>query len=156
MVSFFSGFAIARISAPNCVLTWEWVSMSSFTHCMLWPLPGLTAFLFSHSILSAKMRAQSQRSLCQRVMRAVSLFARLVLSCVGEPYFPLSVFIVDPLRPGYSYTGPSGIDDSDLCKCSTVGYSLISACAGCQGEDWIRYHSRPCYLLNSRGLCVRH
>ncbi|KAH9984289.1 hypothetical protein BJV77DRAFT_200464 [Russula vinacea] len=49
------------------------------------------------------------------------------------------LFTIDPLPPGYSYIGPSGADDSDLCKCSTVGYSLISACGGCQGQSWITW-----------------
>lgn len=48
-------------------------------------------------------------------------------------------FTVDPLPQGHSYPGPGGTDDSNLCKCSTVGYSLLSACAGCQGEHWISW-----------------
>ena len=64
------------------------------------------------------------------------------------------VFTIDPLPPGYSYIGPSGADDSDLCKCSTVGYSLISACGGCQGQSWITYDPCYCYILNSRVLCI--
>ncbi|KAI0270215.1 hypothetical protein BGY98DRAFT_1190076 [Russula aff. rugulosa BPL654] len=55
-------------------------------------------------------------------------------------------FAVGPLQPGESYPGPSGTDNSNLCKCSTVGYSLISACTGCQGERWIRYWSE--YVTN--------
>ncbi|KAH9984241.1 hypothetical protein BJV77DRAFT_202520 [Russula vinacea] len=42
-------------------------------------------------------------------------------------------FTILPLQPGFSYFGPSGVDDSNLCKCSTVGYSLLTACGGCQG-----------------------
>ncbi|KAH9984280.1 hypothetical protein BJV77DRAFT_199950 [Russula vinacea] len=49
------------------------------------------------------------------------------------------VFRIGPLQSGQSYFGPSGVDDSNLCKCSTVGYSLISACGGCQGETWITW-----------------
>jgi hypothetical protein len=50
-----------------------------------------------------------------------------------------NTFTIGPLQPGYSYYGPSGVDDSNLCKCSTVGYSLLSACGGCQGASWITW-----------------
>ncbi|KAI0246197.1 hypothetical protein BJV78DRAFT_1286662 [Lactifluus subvellereus] len=46
-------------------------------------------------------------------------------------------FTIDPLGPGESYFGPSGDDDGNLCKCSTVAYSLLSACDACQQETWI-------------------
>ncbi|KAF8463026.1 hypothetical protein DFH94DRAFT_481974 [Russula ochroleuca] len=48
-------------------------------------------------------------------------------------------FTITPLQQGYLYYGPSGIDDSNLCKCSTVGYSLLSACGGCQGQTWVTW-----------------
>ncbi|KAI0250842.1 hypothetical protein BJV78DRAFT_1361936 [Lactifluus subvellereus] len=46
-------------------------------------------------------------------------------------------YTVPPLEPGESYSGPSGDDDGNLCKCSTVAYSLLSACDACQQETWI-------------------
>jgi hypothetical protein len=37
-----------------------------------------------------------------------------------------------------SYIGPTGpLDANDLCKCNTVVYSLTSACAACQGNNWV-------------------
>src|SRR5712691_3274444 len=51
----------------------------------------------------------------------------------------LAAFTVPQLPPGYEYSGPSGNGDSDLCKCNTVTYSLLSACDACQGEQWISY-----------------
>ncbi|KAI0297402.1 hypothetical protein BC826DRAFT_165512 [Russula brevipes] len=45
-------------------------------------------------------------------------------------------FIIHPLLPGYSYMGPSALDAGNWCKCNTVAYSLLSACAACQGELW--------------------
>ncbi|KAI0246209.1 hypothetical protein BJV78DRAFT_1256868, partial [Lactifluus subvellereus] len=50
-------------------------------------------------------------------------------------------FSIAPLDSGYSYTGPSGVDDGNLCKCNTVTYSLISACDACQSETWITFRS---------------
>ncbi|KAH9980990.1 hypothetical protein BGW80DRAFT_303173 [Lactifluus volemus] len=49
------------------------------------------------------------------------------------------VFSIPPLFPMYSYSGPSGPDDSDLCKCNTVVYNLVSACDACQGSPWVSY-----------------
>ena len=47
------------------------------------------------------------------------------------------MFTIPPLLPGDSYVGPTGpSDDSDLCKCNTVVYSLMSACDACQDADW--------------------
>ncbi len=46
----------------------------------------------------------------------------------------LVVFTIAPLLPGYVYTGPNP-DSSDNCQCSMIGYSLIGACAVCQGHD---------------------
>ncbi|KAN0140943.1 hypothetical protein V8E53_001387 [Lactarius tabidus] len=48
-------------------------------------------------------------------------------------------FSIPALLPQNSYTGPSGIDDNDPCKCNTVVYNLISACDACQGASWILY-----------------
>lgn len=48
-------------------------------------------------------------------------------------------FSIPPLLQENSYTGPSGTDDRDLCKCNTVVYNLISACGGCQGASWVPY-----------------
>ncbi|KAH9035488.1 hypothetical protein EDB85DRAFT_1943640 [Lactarius pseudohatsudake] len=49
------------------------------------------------------------------------------------------VFAIPALLPQHYYTGPSGADIDDLCKCNTVVYNLISACDVCQGEPWIPY-----------------
>ncbi len=46
---------------------------------------------------------------------------------------------INPLQQGYHYSGPSGIDDGNLCLCNTVVYSLLSACDACQSETWITY-----------------
>ncbi len=53
----------------------------------------------------------------------------------------LAAFTVSTLPWGYEYSGPDGSsgDDSDLCKCNTVTYSLLSACDLCQGEWFISY-----------------
>ncbi|KAF8497760.1 hypothetical protein F5888DRAFT_1694652 [Russula emetica] len=101
--------------------------MLSSRHCMPWPLPSL---LF----------VQSFNSLGQS---ACTIAAFMMSTCNAGS------FTVDPLQPGYSYTGPGGTDDSNLCTCSTVVYSLISACAGSQGEDWISWSE---YVTNCANI----
>ena len=149
---FFPGFAIARISSPDCSLTWKWVCMLSIPHCMSWPLPGLMGF-FVQSFNSLGQNACTVAAFMMSTCNAGCEFDRLIsfgfiLYCVVYFLISFVAFTVDPLQPGYSYPGPNGTDNSDLCKCSTVGYSLISACAGCQGEHWIRYDSRRGPLFN--------
>jgi len=48
---------------------------------------------------------------------------------------------VDPLAPDHHYTGPFA-DEANPCQCSTVVYSLVSACATCQNrtiEGWVAW-----------------
>ncbi|KAI0263342.1 hypothetical protein BC834DRAFT_308983 [Gloeopeniophorella convolvens] len=49
------------------------------------------------------------------------------------------LFSIPALSPGLSYTGPSGPDNGDICKCNSVAYNLISACDACQGSNWTSY-----------------
>ena len=145
---FFSGFAVAQIISPSCESTWAWVCILSFLSS------DLMTFSSSHSILSTKIRVRSQRTCLGHAMRAVCRLL-VCLPCLGELHLLVSfvAFTILPLQPGYSYFGPSSVDDSNLCKCSTVGYSLLSACGGCQGQTWVTYDP-CCYLLNFRVLCI--
>jgi hypothetical protein len=63
-----------------------------------------------------------------------------------------SAFTIKELAPGYHYTGPGRYDDTDLCKCNTVTYSLLSACVACQGEEWISYGIPFVVVFKSLGL----
>lgn len=48
--------------------------------------------------------------------------------------------IPDLVSNDYSYVGPTiPSDASNLCKCNTVVYSLMSACGACQGAVWFSY-----------------
>jgi hypothetical protein len=55
---------------------------------------------------------------------------------------PCTGFNLQALPQGYSYAGPTS-DDNTTCKCSTVVYSLLSACDACQGQSWPEYVSHP-------------
>jgi hypothetical protein len=51
-------------------------------------------------------------------------------------------YTLAPLPTGYGYRGPTQPDLSNKCQCSTVGYSLISACVLCQKGgplSWSKY-----------------
>ena len=52
-----------------------------------------------------------------------------------------AVFKLPALPPDFVYYGPSNYTtEGDVdCICNTVFYSLLSACAYCQGRDWIPY-----------------
>jgi len=58
-------------------------------------------------------------------------------ACVGGAYN------VDPLDPSTHYLGPS-LNNANACQCSSVSYSLISACGDCQNrtyETWSTWSS---------------
>ncbi|KAK0210847.1 hypothetical protein DFS33DRAFT_332575 [Desarmillaria ectypa] len=48
-------------------------------------------------------------------------------------------FTVTPLREGQLYAGPT-LEQANSCRCSSVFYSLISACALCQGRIYERFN----------------
>ncbi|KAH9973131.1 hypothetical protein BGW80DRAFT_286772 [Lactifluus volemus] len=48
-------------------------------------------------------------------------------------------FAIGPLPQGYEYGGPDAHENT-TCKCSTVVYSLLSACDACQGSGWFRWY----------------
>lgn len=49
-------------------------------------------------------------------------------------------FTVDQLDPNTHYVGPY-VDEANPCECSTVTYSLISACSICQNRTYIAWSS---------------
>ncbi|KAF8077811.1 hypothetical protein FPV67DRAFT_14510 [Lyophyllum atratum] len=50
----------------------------------------------------------------------------------------LSVVQVDAIPPGNHYFGPA-FAEADICSCNVVIYSLVSACGGCQGRNFINW-----------------
>ncbi|KAH9005548.1 hypothetical protein EDB86DRAFT_3061759 [Lactarius hatsudake] len=49
------------------------------------------------------------------------------------------LFTIEPLPQGSLYRGPNA-NQSNLCECNTVVYSLVSACGACQGSsEWIQW-----------------
>ena len=146
----FSAFAVGGIYAPDCNTSWSWVRMLSFS---------------PRRVLICWHCAQSFNSLGQN---ACTVAAYLMSTCTGgcEPSSLLRPFVFEPclnsfsaftinsLDPGYHYTGPSEYDDTDMCSCNTVTYSLLSACVACQGEEWISYGFPSLSLSNHLGSCI--
>jgi len=65
----------------------------------------------------------------------------VVVNILHQPTQCSSAFTLDPLLPGYVYLGPTRLA-ANSCRCSTVYYSLLSACAYCQNQtylDWSIY-----------------
>ncbi|KAK0450966.1 hypothetical protein EV421DRAFT_1199537 [Armillaria borealis] len=59
--------------------------------------------------------------------------AYLISQCTDEP------FTLDPLPAGTHYVGPTSPQDANECECSSVVYSLVSACAVCQERNWLKW-----------------
>ncbi|KAF8163453.1 hypothetical protein B0H34DRAFT_795165 [Crassisporium funariophilum] len=52
--------------------------------------------------------------------------------CVGGQ------FSLQPLSAGFVYLGPSAVN-ANSCRCSSVYYSMLSACGACQNRNFIRW-----------------
>ena len=98
------------------------------------------------STLSVRMRVQLRRTCYQHVTGVVSV-CHAFLGLVGD--ISLAGYSMNPLQPGYGYTGPTGataVNVSNICKCNTVTYSLLSACDACQGIYWFRFDFHAHFL----------
>jgi hypothetical protein len=133
---FFPSFAVSAIYAPECSTSWKWVCFhhAFFGRCLIcWHCVQAFNSLGQNPCMVAAYLISTCSGGCE--------FSSLFCSCVCKPcrlvFF--AAFTINSLAPGYHYTGPSGSDNTDLCKCNTVAYSLISACDACQGADWISY-----------------
>jgi hypothetical protein len=146
---FLFGFAVAAISAPSCLATWEWVSMLSYllVDCYL---------ICGHNVQTFNSLSQDPCTVAAYMLSTCNGGCQYYyLSCQSLPTRPFAAFVINPLQPGYSYSGPSGSDDTDLCECNTIAYSLISACDACQGEEWISYGPHCCPPSKSLGSYIR-
>jgi len=95
------------------------------------------------SVGPAGIRAQDSTVVClpsfewmgnSRSQNPCVVAAYLQAACTGGQ------FTVAPLPVGSHYTGPYA-DESNPCQCSTVTYSMISACGLCQNSSIISWTS---------------
>lgn len=64
------------------------------------------------------------------------------LACAGMGFSPFVEYGVPALGLKEMYLGPSDKNKHyprDACLCSTIAYSLLCACAACQGHLWVTY-----------------
>lgn len=136
----FSGSAVAQIGAPGCFTApWGWV----------WPsliLLFFFAFVRAERLLSQTFNSLNQNActVAAYLLSTCNMGCECSSPCVQEEKWRLIscmyvAWTINPLQQGYHYSGPSGIDDGNLCLCNTVVYSLLSACDACQSETWITY-----------------
>ncbi|KAF5357921.1 hypothetical protein D9756_001430 [Leucocoprinus leucothites] len=90
-------------------------------------LPGVLSQAISNAFCTVSSLTWTYNSLSQSPCEVA---ANLAGVCNG------GVFTLDSLDPGFVYLGPSKIV-ANSCRCSTVYYSMLSACAACQGNSWI-------------------
>jgi hypothetical protein len=135
----FSGFTIAGIVAPDCAFPsqWNWVRPTNvfLRHAFhIWPLVQT----FNSLNQNACTVAAYLGSTCNQGCKIFIIHVTVSLS-----HHSLTAYTIDPLTPGYMYSSQNlgAIDDGNLCRCSTVMYSLMSACGACQGGDWSTYAS---------------
>src|SRR5258708_16207044 len=106
---FFSAFAVAQVYAPPCTdASWDWVCISWFRQCILWPLSDSM-----HCVQTFNSLGQSP----------CTVIAYMMATCDGGGEFFLRVralwshlfvvYTIEPLVPGYTYFGPQGTDDSN-------------------------------------------
>ncbi|KAH9035485.1 hypothetical protein EDB85DRAFT_1943616 [Lactarius pseudohatsudake] len=104
--------------------------------------PPLLAFS-SYLLFIGTARAQVNAPNCSDSTFAWSYNSLQQNPCLVTAYLAAvcnnGVFSIPELLPQHYYTGPSGVDNDDQCKCNTVVYNLISACDACQGASWIPY-----------------
>ncbi|KAG7447978.1 uncharacterized protein BT62DRAFT_745982 [Guyanagaster necrorhizus] len=56
---------------------------------------------------------------------------------------PFTAFTLNPLPANTHYSGPTSPQEANECECSSVVYSLVSACAVCQERNYLTYLSFP-------------
>ena len=84
------------------------------------------------------------KSMRHRSRTCISLFSGWTLVCWFHPFLTVVrtnaqniEFNLEPLPSSdYEYIGPT-VDNVNSCRCSSVYYSLLSACAYCQGRNYL-------------------
>ena len=124
---------VAQGSVANCtdIVNFRWVGAS---------------VVFVVSILSITCRYSTRgvrvlvKSFRIYQLRANPTVRHLPNSCIDWWYELTAIgsgFTLQPLTSG-SYPGPS-VGQTNNCHCSSIFYSLISACGACQDGNWITY-----------------
>ncbi|KAJ7724451.1 hypothetical protein DFH07DRAFT_263761 [Mycena maculata] len=123
-------------TVPRCGVCSAWVASSSTTHMLtrgtvLVSLALLLLRVASQTSNVTTCTPQYEWSLNSKGQTPCLVAAFLESVCEG----PVEV---NSIPPDTHYIGPVS-SDATLCRCSTVTYSLISACGGCQSRTFITW-----------------
>lgn len=124
----------------------NWTGYECFLSNLLWTLDGLVQ-AYNSIYQNPCEVAANMESTCSEGCE----YSHIHLAYTDISISPLEAFTIEALPSGYFYGGPNDTDHSNLCECNTVTYSLISACAACQGAGWISYVSL-CHCQSSLTL----
>ena len=130
IIPLFFGSSFSQLSYPSCTsseFTWVWNYKVPFPP----RFPQLTG-LSRHITPSIKIHVRWPHIWQVPALMAVNI----LLPCMGIAPSPTVAWSIGPLSPGWYYLGPNDYTRTDLCLCNSVMYSLISACAACQGGIW--------------------
>jgi hypothetical protein len=111
-----------------------------FAYCNLYHLTNCDSPVTNDSLL---IRCNRLPALSHRIWSPPAVSVRFLYIFFSSEYriTLYLVTIIPALPPGNHYLGPNS-SNADPCRCSSVTYSAISACAGCQDLtyiDWLTW-----------------
>jgi hypothetical protein len=120
---FYSRHALSQSSAACSLGSWDWVRLNRFI-----------SLSFTNSTSKTFNSMGQDPCRVAAVLESPCIFySQSAFSCTTFSSSPRTAPSLPALPLGGSY--PPSNDSS--CKCSSVVYSLLSACAACQGGSWI-------------------
>lgn len=141
------------LGTHNCHLLLVCIFFGSYLTWITWWLrtQSFNSLIQDPCTVTANMMATCTSDNCE-------LFVCLSFLCIGGLYrlTLFAAYTISPLHLGEAYYGPNGDNDLNSCMCTTVIYSLFSACAGCQGGNWITYIPDVVPLVNSGLIYLFH
>ena len=120
------------LTNATCTASFSWVC---FRHSWLWILPYFlltvrkfpsTVTMFSYCFTWGSMRT------ARRSVYSWQLLCREFIFSAG---------VQVPALPVNNHYLPPSPSQTTTCKCSTITYMLISACAACQSREWIAWQN---------------
>jgi hypothetical protein len=132
-LSLFSGHVLAQVYWASCTVpSFGWVPLNHF-----FPLS-----FTDHLSKTYNSIEQNPCTVAAFLLSTCNGGSQSSFSCTTSQPYLRTGYNIQPLPQGYSYTGPTA-GTSNTCKCSTVAYSLLSACDACQGSTWFKYVPNP-------------
>jgi hypothetical protein len=135
ILTLFSVHVLADVTWPDCtVSSLNWVRLNHFVSQLFTDRLSKTYNSLGQNPCEV---AAFLQSICYG--GGQSSFSRIASLAISSPR---TEFHIPALPQGRAYNGPA-YGDSTLCKCSTIVYSLLSACDACQGDPWFKYVLNP-------------